>query len=112
MTELTVQKISLNGTAPEFTAADATGNYFKNSGFSFLHVKNSGGSPVTVTIDSVALCSQGYDHDVIVSVPAGEERLIGVFPKNRFDQKIDNVSERVKITYSSATSVTVAVFEV
>lgn len=112
MTELTVQKISLSGTAPTFVAAASAGNFFRNSGFSFLHVKNGGGSAITVTIDSAILCSHGFDHDVQVSVPGGGERLIGVFPKIRFDKEINGVSGRVGITYSSVTSVTVAVFEI
>lgn len=43
-----------------------------------------------------------------VAVPDGEERIIGPFSKNRFD----DVDGKVQVTYSAVTSVTVAVVEV
>lgn len=103
--DLTVQVISLAGIAPSFVAADGDGDAFLNSGREYLHVKNGGGSSVTVTIDSVADCNQGFDHDPEVSVPAAGERLIGPFPKARFNDP----NEKVQVSYTGVTSVTVAV---
>lgn len=105
---LAVQKVSQSGLAPAYSAADAAGDEFANGGRSMLHVKNGSAAAVTVTIDSVKPCDQGFDHDVQVSVPAGGERLIGPFEPGRFN----NANRRCKATYSATASVTVAALEV
>jgi hypothetical protein len=102
--DLTVQTISLPGLSPAFAAAAVGGDAFPNSGREYLHVKNGGGSEVTVTVDSQAACNQGYDHNAVVAVPASEERLIGPFPKARFN----DANDKVQVAYSDVTSVTVA----
>lgn len=104
MADLNVQVISLSGLGPAFVAADAEGDAFLNSGRELVHVKNGGGSSVTVTINSVAACNQGFDHNPAIEVPASEERLIGPFPKARFNDS----AEKVQVAYSGVTSVTVA----
>ena len=104
MADLAVQAVSLSGLNPSFVAAAAGGDAFLNAGREFLHVKNGGGSEVTVTVDSQVPCNQGYDHNAVVAVPAGQERLIGPFPKARFDY----ANQKVQVAYSDVTSVTVA----
>ena len=108
MATLTKQSVVLTGLNPSYVAAAAGGDEFVNSGRAFIHVKNGGAGSIDVTVDSQAPCSQGYDHDAVVAVPAGEERMIGPFPKDRFNDS----SEKVQITYSGVTSVTIAVVEV
>lgn len=108
MAELTVQRTGLEGLAPEFDAADELGDEFVNSGKAVLHVKNGGMSELTVTVDSQAKCNFGFDHDIAVDVAAGEESIIGPFPKARFDDP----NKKVQISYSGVTDVTVAVLEV
>lgn len=107
MATLTVQQLSLSGLNPSFAAAAAGGDEFVNSGKIYLHVKNSGAGSITVTVNSQAACSQGFDHDTAVSVPSGGERLIGPFAKSRFD----DANGKVQIAYSGVTSVTVAAIE-
>ena len=107
MAVLTVQQISLAGLEPAFVAADAEGDEFVNSGRVFLHVKNGDALAATVTIDSQAPCNYGFDHNVEVSVPAGEERLIGPFKRNRFN----NSEGKVQVAYSSVSNLTVAAVE-
>lgn len=102
MADLAVQDISLSGADVTFGAADAGGDSFRTSGNEYLHVKNGGGSSMTVTVDSTRQCDQGFDHDGQATVPAGEERLLGPFPASRFGLN-------PAITYSGVTSVTVAV---
>lgn len=106
---LTVQDVSLAGLNPSYAAAGAGGDSFPNDGATFLHVKNGGGGPITVTIDDVGSASPeaaaAFDPDPDVSVPAGEERMIGPFPKDRFDAT-DGTG--VNVSYSGVTSVTVA----
>ncbi len=107
MADLTVQQISHSGLNPSFGAAAGGGDQFTNSGKTYLHVKNGGGSAITVTVNSQSNCSFGFDHDVQVSVPASGERIIGPFAKSRFD----DANGKVQVTYSGVTSVTVAAIE-
>lgn len=107
MATLNVQKVSLTGITPVYVAAGASGDEFANSGRVFLHVKNGGTSPINVTINSQTPCSYGFDHDVVVAVPNGEDKMIGPFPKARFDDP----NGKVQVTYSSVASVTVAAIE-
>lgn len=107
MAVLTVQKITTAGLAPSFVAADSAGDEWANGGRTYLHVKNGSAAAVTVTVDSVTKCDQGFDHDVQVTVTASGERLIGPFEPRRFN----NSSGRVKATYSAVASVTVAALE-
>lgn len=101
------KKIFLTGMAPVYVAAGAAGDEFANTGRVFLHVKNSGASSINVTINSQTPCSYGFDHDVVVAVPNGEDRMIGPFPKTRFD----DANGKVQVSYSDVTSVTVAAIE-
>jgi len=103
MAQLSVQQIAKTGLNPSLAAANAGGDTFKTNEKTFLVVKNGGASPITVTIDSKTNCDQGYDHDLEVSVPAGEERWIGIFERHRF-------SGTVAVSYSDVTSVTVGAF--
>ncbi|RJQ09892.1 MAG: hypothetical protein C4551_03215 [Bacillota bacterium] len=108
MATLTVQQTSLTGLNPAFGAAAAGGDEFVNSGKAVLYVKNGSAGAVTVTVNSQTACNYGFDHDAEVSVPASGERVIGPFPKSRFD----DAAGKVQVTYSGVTSVTVAVLEV
>jgi len=104
MADLTVQVISLTGIVPSLGAAAAGGDAFLNSGREYFDVKNGGGASINVTVNSVAACNQGADHDVVVAVAAATEKLIGPFPKARFN----DAAEKVQVTYSGVTTVTVA----
>lgn len=108
MATLTAQSASISGAAPTFAAASAGGDEFANSGKEVLHVKNGSGSSINVTITSQRTCDQGGTHNVVVAVPAGEERRIGPFSVERFN---DADSGRVEVAYSDVTSVTVGVFK-
>jgi len=108
MATLNVYRVDLDGGKPSFVPASAGGDDFINSGKAFLIVKNGGTGAVTVTINSQTPCSYGFDHDVQVSVVAGDESWIGPFPKARFN----NQDNKVQVTYSDVTSVTVAAVEV
>jgi hypothetical protein len=109
MPTLSVQIAVLTGLNPSYGAADAGGDEFANSGREVIHVKNGHTSEQTVTVDSKAVCSQGYDHNAVVAIPAGEERIIGPFPKVRFD---DPSTGKVAISYSGVISLTIAVIRV
>lgn len=107
MATLTVQQIVATTTAlgPTYASATSTGDDFPNDGQTFFHVKNTNGSPVNVTINSIKACDQGSDHDIVVSVPATTgDKMIGPFPPSRYNDG----NGRVQVTYASVTGVTVA----
>lgn len=104
MATLAVQKITPAGTGPTYGAAAGGGDQFTNDGRTQFHVKNGSGSSINVTVNSIAACSQGFDHDLVVAVPAGGERMIGPFEPARFNDSNGLVS----VTYSAVTTVTVA----
>lgn len=101
---LNVQKSSLSGITPVFTAADAAGDTFQNTGKEYLHVKNGSAGAITVTVDSVRSCDQGFDHNASASVPAGGEKVLGPFTQHRFGGV-------ASVTYTAAAGVTVAVVQ-
>ncbi len=111
MATITKQVIVLAGIVPSWEACAAGGDEFLNSGRCYISIKNAhGADPRTVTINSQVNCNQGVDHDVAVVVTAAnDEKLIGPFPVDRFNDG----DGKVQITYSdSAADLTIAVFEV
>lgn len=107
MADITVQQISLSGlTESAATAATAAGDTVLNNGRTFIEVTDGATTNPTVTIASQVDCNQGYTHDVVVTVPSGEAKIIGPFPPNRFN----NASGQIEVTYDDDTSVTIAAF--
>ena len=105
MATLAIQIINHTGLSESLAAAAAAGDQFANDGRIFLHVKNTNGASRDVTINSQNNCSQGFDHDIIVTVPATTgDKMIGPFPPGRFDDG----SGFVQVTYESEAGVTVA----
>lgn len=108
MAELTVQSVDLSGLTPTFSACDSAGDTFKNKiGRAVLYFKNGDTADKTVTVTSLKECSQGYIHNVVVTVPTGGELVVGPFNVVRFN----DTSQEVSITYDDVTSLTVAVLE-
>lgn len=107
MSTLTVVDITLAGGTPSFVAAGSTGDVFANTrGTAMLHIKNSDSSPHNVTFDCQKPCSYGYDHDVVVAVPAGEERIVGPFATYRWN----DADGKVHVSYDAVTGLTVAAY--
>jgi hypothetical protein len=104
---LTVQTAAITGLTPAFAAVNAS-DQFPNTGKEILHVKNDSGGSIYVTITSQKACDQGSTHNLVVAVPAGEERKIGPFPVERFNHADTG---RVTVAYSAQTSVTAGVFK-
>lgn len=103
---LDVQNNSLNGIVIVFLAASVGGDTFINlDSKTVLVVKNGDATAKTVTINSVGNCNQGFDHDIVVNVPAGGQVQIGPFQSSRFN---DTTTQRVGITYSTVTALTIA----
>lgn len=106
MATLTPQVVVLTGITPTLVAAEAGGDEFVNSGRDFIHIKNTNAAAIDVTINSQTDCNQGVDHDAVVNIPATTgEKFIGPFPKDRFD----DAANKVQITYSAVTDVTIGI---
>lgn len=105
MAQLAVQKIVPGGLGAAFVAAAVGGDTMPAGERRFLRVKNAGGAGVNVTIQSIRPCDQGFEHDLVVNVPDGDELDIGPLPAGRF-------GPQVQISYSAVAGVTVAALEV
>ena len=103
MATLDVQQIDLVGLEPSYDTAAELGDEFINDGQIFFHAKKSSVGDVTLTFDSVLACDQGYDHDLVVTLPGSGEIMVGPFTK-RFNDE----NKKVSVGYSPYTDVTVA----
>lgn len=111
MATLTRQKVVIGGLTPSYAACAAGGDVVTNDdGKTFLHVKNSSGGSLTVTVTAQSTSVNTGTHgtltvsNVAIAIPAGQERMIGPFPK----QAYNNSSKQLAITYSGVTSLTIA----
>jgi hypothetical protein len=106
---LVAQSVARTGLNPSYEAAHDSKNTAEPRPRAFLHAKNGSGGTVTVTIAVYGEVAPDLPVlDVAVSIPAGAERMIGPFPRPWF---VDPTHGQVEITYSSAASVTVGVFD-
>lgn len=106
MALLAQQVIARSGLTPTYSAAAASTTVTCGDR-SFLHVKNTNGSSMTVTITATAQVDGQAVADLVVTVPATTgDKMIGPITAKLFASASDGVSAAV--TYSSTTSVTVA----
>jgi len=103
-----VIKTGLNPNSPVYVSCAEGGDEAANNDYTFLHVVNGHSGALEVTVNSVKACDQGFDHDVVVSVPAGEERMIGPFDRGRFNDS----AGKIQITYDAVTALTIAAIKV
>jgi hypothetical protein len=108
MAALNAQRPSAAGTTITLAAASVGGDSFPNDGSTTFRVKNGGVGSINVTFVSPNACSFGVSggghHDLVVAVGAGADLEIGPFSQARYN----DTSNRVQVTYSGVTSVTVA----
>lgn len=115
MADLTIQDIVEAGLDASYAAADAAGDAVFNVGADVvIHVRNADVSAHTVTVTAqrsskpVAGFGAMSKADLEVGVPPGEERFIGPFPTEAFNDS----TARVRLTYDAVTGVTVAALRV
>jgi hypothetical protein len=110
MATLATQSIKRAGLSPAYAAAAGGGDQFTPGRNTFLHVKNGGGAPITVTVvtPGIALADVPIA-DLAVVVTNAQERMIGPFPPEFFADPA--LSGQAAITYSAVTTVTVAAFD-
>lgn len=111
-TELTLQVSARTGLEAAYVSGDsANGHSFDNAEENVcIHVLNGGGSPTNVTIITPGTIDGIAITDMVVAVPAGEERFIGPFANSLYGQvDADNsIDEAVGFDLSVDTSVTLA----
>lgn len=106
MATLDVQNCNYNGLADiVYSNASATGDEFVNDGRSFLLIKNDDVASHNITITSQEKCSQGFSHDVKLSVASNDSAIMGAFYKPRFN----DANGKIQITYDDVTSLSIAV---
>jgi hypothetical protein len=107
MATYTVQSIVAAGIVPSYAAA-ASSDKFANNGRTYLHVKNGGGAPITVTIVTQYTAGGLALADQAVSVANGAEKVIGPFPTDLYN----DANGETTVTYSATTSVTAGAFSI
>lgn len=114
MGTLLVKKVilaGLNQKVPVYVEPGSlpNGDVFTNSGRTFIHVINGSAGTLIVTINTQTPCNQGVDDDAeVASILAGEERMIGAFPKGRFN----DANGQVQVKCDVQTSILIAAIEV
>ena len=101
------QRATPAGTATAYTAA-AAGDTFTPGPHTAVLVKNASGAAVTVTIPTPAKVHDVDVAEIVVSVPAGGERLIAA-PAALV---ANPVTGQAAINYSATPSVSIAVLEI
>jgi hypothetical protein len=105
MATITPVAASSAGAAVTFAAATSGGDSLAvglSSGRCIFHVRNASGGSVTVTLAGAVNCSLGSTHNKAVVCAVGDTEI--VIPAHT----VDPITGAVAVTYSSATSVTVA----
>lgn len=106
MALLAPQYAKVSGTAITFASAAGGGDTLAPNSSSVLHVKNGSGSPINVTVVVPGNDEFGTARpDIVVAVAAGAHTMIGPLLSPLLP---DPSTGLIGITYSSATSVTVA----
>ena len=110
MALLATQNVVLTGSGltPAYTAAAGGGDTTAAGDRVFLHVKNGGGSPITVTLTTPGTVSDVAVSDPTYSVTNAQERMIGPLKPQLF---ADPTTGLVSIAYSGVTTVTVGAFQ-
>lgn len=108
---LVVYDVVRTGVKPVYVSAGAGGELhdaFPNDGRVILNVKNGAGAPITVTIETPGTVDGLAIAELIVTVPNAEERWIGPFPPNTYNQDAGTVY----VDYSAVTTITVAALRI
>jgi hypothetical protein len=105
MATLTKQLIVRAALTPTYAAAAGGGDEFLNTGAEFLLIKNGDSSSTTLTIVTQATVDSQAVGDRTVTIPAGEERMVGPFTRTTYNDG----TGKCQLTYSSVTALTIAI---
>lgn len=84
-TAQSVETIVAAGLTASYTAIPTDGVYFSNDGQTFLHVKNSSGGTLTVTVQTQLTVDGLAVADLSVAIAGSEEKFIGPFPTTTYN---------------------------
>ncbi len=84
MALIPVKNVTLAGLLDAAPVAAADPDTFENQGQVIYMIDNTDGSPTTATFASERDCNQGFDHDIVGIVAAGDVGFFGPFPVTRF----------------------------
>jgi hypothetical protein len=101
------QQLADTGLIAAYSPAAAEGHKVENDGRVFLHVLNYSEEDITVTILSGYVKAGLKLADRIVEVCAGEEKFIGPFAPDIYNQS-DGGAGQIYVDYSAVDGVTVA----
>jgi hypothetical protein len=88
-----------SGTATACSLLEAEGDTFVNDGRTFLFVDNQGAQAITLRFLAQAECSDGYLHDLAITIGPGVSGPIGPFNRRRF-----NDGGRVRVVYAGTVT--------
>ena len=91
---------------PTYAAAAGGGDQYTNTGKELIHIKNGGGGAVVLTLDIEKTVDGQSVVDPIVTIPAGEERMLGPFTS-----VYEDPDKNVSLTYDGVASLTIGVFK-
>lgn len=109
MTLIATQTVTQAGLTPSFQSASSGGDTWYPTATTVLDFKNASDSPITVTIVTTATLYGQPISNVSVSVPSSGEVICGPFDPGMVMTAGTNTAS---MTYSSVTSLTVAVIEI
>ena len=93
---------------PQTAVLTADVYFFQNNERKMIHVVNGGGSPTVCTVVTPATIAGLAIAELAVTIPAGEERFLGPFPRSPYNDG----TGRVSWSYDVQTSVTHSVIEI
>jgi hypothetical protein len=109
---LTTQQISRTGLNPALAGPPNVDGDVMDAGATFLQVHNGSGGSINVTIAATVVVDGLALANLVVAVPAGQDRLIGPFPVRTFAQEDESPDAgRVYVNYSAQASVTRGAFK-
>lgn len=113
MATLAKQAVTPGGLHPTYAACTGGGDLVTPGPGTVLHVKNASGGSLTVTVtDQGSVAPAGasaFVGDLVIAIPAGEDRMINVSDEGRFGRAADG---KAVITYSGVTTLTIAALQV
>lgn len=105
MATLVAQTMHRSGIEATYDAAAAGGDDFVNTEKQFIHIKNGSGADITLSIITPGTIDTCLITNRTVVIPAGEQRIIGLFPA----QYYNDANGKVSLTYSDVTSLFIAI---
>lgn len=105
MATLSVVRPGQTNAAYTLAAAGGSGDVFQNSGREILLIRNDSGSNITLTVATPGQRDGVAFDEYTATLADGVTYALGPFPAAIFN----NASSQVSMTYSSATSLTLAI---